>query len=212
VYLSLGSVAADALCAPVAVYRVKLHPHDDSDQWLFMQHGSYQWIRPADQPHVEEGHVLVYRGIQREKTFQYPGMERFRQEPANRRAWNRHLALQWRMLSDSTLSFNTIHDRTKRCETAFLNDGTWLADRLAAEAGLDIEPGSFAHDLWEAATSAFSLERWVAERKFGPHFVIAKTPIANIRLTTFFAGEAEVRLVDPWRIRLVESVGCAVAT
>jgi hypothetical protein len=80
------------------------------------------------------------------------------------------------MLSDSTLSFNTIHDRTKRCETAFLNDGTWLADRLAAEAGLDIEPGSFAHGLWEAATSAFSLERWVAERKFGPHFVVAKTP------------------------------------
>ncbi|HUE87722.1 MAG TPA: hypothetical protein VMO26_16735, partial [Vicinamibacterales bacterium] len=45
----------------------------------------------------------------------------------------------------------------------------------------------FAHVLWEAATSAFSLERWVAEKKFGPHFVVAKTPIANIRLTTFFA-------------------------
>ena len=121
------------------------------------------------------------------------------------------LALQWSMLADSTLSFNTIHDRTKRCETAFLN-GTWLADRLAAEAGLDIESGQFAHGLWEAATSAFSLERWVAERKFGPHVVVAKTPIANIRLTTFFAGEAEVRLVDPWQLRLVESVGCTVAT
>ena len=66
--------------------------------------------------------------------------------------------------------------------------------------------------LWEAATSAFSLERWVAEKKFGPHLVVAKTPIANIRLTTFFAGESEVRLVDPWRIRFVESVGCTVAT
>jgi hypothetical protein len=116
------------------------------------------------------------------------------------------------LLSDSTLSFNTIHDRIKRCETAFLNDGTWLADRLAAEAGLDIEPGSFAHGLREAATSAFSLERWVAERRFGPHFVVAKTPIANIRLTTFFTGEAEVRLVDPWRMRLVEAAGCTVAT
>jgi hypothetical protein len=138
-------------------------------------------------------------------------VERLRQQPSNRQTWNRYLALQWSMLSDSTLSFNTIHDRTKRCETAFLNDGTWLADRLAAEAGLDIESGQFAHGLWEAATSAFSLERWVAERKFGPHFVVAKTPIANIRLTTFFAGEAEVRLVDPWQIRLVKSVGCTVA-
>ena len=110
------------------------------------------------------------------------------------------------------VSFNTIHDRTKRCETAFLNDGTWLADRLAAEAGLDIESDSFAHVLWEASTSAFSLERWVAERKFGPHFVVATTPIANIRLTTFFAGEAEVRLVDPSRIRLLESVGCTIVT
>jgi hypothetical protein len=134
------------------------------------------------------------------------------QKLANHWTWNRYLALQWRMLSDSTLSFNTIHDRTKRCETAFLNDGTWLADRLAAEAGLDIDSDGLAHVLWEAATSAFSLERWVAEKKFGPHFVIAKTPISNIRLTTFFAGEAEVRLVDPLRIRLLESVGCAVAT
>jgi hypothetical protein len=121
-------------------------------------------------------------------------------------------ALQWRMLSDSSLSFNTIHDRTKRCETAFLKDGTWLADRLAAEAGLDVESDRFAHVLWEAATSAFFLECWFAERKFGPHFVVAKTPIANIRLTTFFAGEAEVRLVDPSEIRVLESVGCTVET
>ena len=190
----------------------KPHPHDESEQWLFIQHGSYQWISSAHQPHVEDGHALLYRGIQTEKMFRYPSLEPDLQQLANRRTWTRYLALQWRMLSDSTLSFNTIHDRTKRCETAFLNDETWLADRLAAEAGLDINSDWPAHVLWEAATSAFSLERWVAERKFGPHFVIAKTPLSNIRLTTFFAGEAEVRLVDPLRIRLLESVGCAVAT
>ena len=133
---------------------------------------------------MEEGHALLYRGIQTEKTFRYPSFERDLLQLGNQRTWNRYLALQWHMLSDSTLSFNTVHDRTKRCETAILNDGTWLADRLAAEAGLDIESDSFAHVLWEAATSAFSLERRIAERKFGPHFVVAKTPIANIRLTT----------------------------
>jgi hypothetical protein len=83
---------------------------------------------------------------------------------------------------------------------------------LAAQAGLDIDSDTFAQVLWEAATSAFSLERWVAEKKFGPNYVVAETPISNIRLTTFFAGEAEVRLVDPSRIHLVESVGCTVAT
>jgi hypothetical protein len=211
VYLSLGSFTENRLCAPVAVYRARLGSPAESDQWLFIQHGSYQWSSSADQPHVEKGHVLLYRGIQQEQTFRYPNLEGDRQQPANQRTWNRYLALQWRMLSDSSLSFNTIHDRTKRCETAFLNDGTWLADRLAAEAGLEIESDSFAHVLWEAATSAFSLERWVAERKFGPHFVVARTPIANIRLTTFFAGEAEVRLVDPSQICLLESVGCTIA-
>ena len=212
VYWSLGSFSGSRLCAPVAVYRTKLGPHDESNQWLFIQHGSYQWISSADQPHVEEGELLLYRGIQQEETFRYPSVEQDLQQLANQRAWHRYLALQWSMLSDSSLSFNTIHDRTKRCETAFLNDGTWLADRLAAEAGLDIESDQFTHVLWEAAMSAFSLERWVAERKFGPHFVVAMTPIANIRLTTFFAGEAEVRLVDPSQIRVLESVGCTVAT
>ena len=212
VYFSLGSFSENELCAPVAVYRAKLSRHDESDQWLFIQHGSYQWISWADQPHVEEGQVLLYRGIQRQKTFRYPSWDRDLQQLANQRTWNRYLALQWSMLSESSLSFNTIHDRTKRCETAFLNDGTWLADRLAAEAGLDIESDRFAHDLWEAATSAFSLERCVAERKFGPHFVVAQTPISNIRLTTFFAGEAEVRLVDPSQIRVLDTVGCTVAT
>jgi hypothetical protein len=38
------------------------------------------------------------------------------------------------MLSDSVLSFNTIHDRIKRCETHGLRDGTWLADTLAVRA------------------------------------------------------------------------------
>jgi hypothetical protein len=68
-YLSFGSLVENRLCAPVAVYRAKLHPHDESEQWLFIQHGSYQWISSADQPHVEEGHALLYRGIQTEKTF-----------------------------------------------------------------------------------------------------------------------------------------------
>lgn len=159
VYLSSGSLAENRLCAPVAVYRAKLFPRDDSVMWLFIQHGSYQWISLADQPHLEEGYVLLYRGIQREKTFRYPSLGRDLQWLANQRTWNRYLALQWSMLSDSRLSFNSIHDRTKRCETGFLNDGTWLADRLAAEAGLDIESDRFAHALWATAMSAFSLKR-----------------------------------------------------
>jgi hypothetical protein len=52
------------------------------------------------------------------------------------------------------------------------------------------------------------LERWVAERKFGPNFAIVKTPLSNLRITTFFAGEAEAKIIDPSKLRLVEAVGC----
>ncbi len=76
VYLSSGSLAENRLCAPVAVYRARLFPRDDSVMWLFIQHGSYQWISLAEQPHLEEGYVLLHRGIQREKTFRYPSLER----------------------------------------------------------------------------------------------------------------------------------------
>ncbi len=46
--------------------------------------------------------------------------------------------------------------------------------------------------------------------KFGPHHVVMKTPLSNIRLTTFFAGESEVKIIDPSRLSLVEAVGCQV--
>ena len=89
---------------------------------------------------------------------------------------------------------------------------TWLADRLAGEAALDIESEAFAQELWRAAMSAFSLERRIAELKFGPHFVVVRTPLNNIRLTTFFAGEAEARLVDPSQVHFLKTAGCTVET
>src|SRR6266436_214349 len=45
-------------------------------------------------------------------------------------------------------------------------------------------------------------------RKFGPHHVVLKTPLSNIRITTFFAGESEVKIIDPSRVSVVETVGC----
>jgi hypothetical protein len=209
-YFSLGIMAGNKVCAPVAVYRARLHPADHSDVWLLIQHGSYQWIRFAAQPYVEEGQILLYRGIGTEETFRYTDFSQELPSAPNRRTWDCYLALQWRMLSDSVLSFNTIHDRTKRCETGCLNDGTWLADQLAREAGLDIDSQGFSRTLWSTGTCSFSLEPRIAEMKFGPHFVVAKTSIDNIRLTTFFAGENEVRLVDPSRIHFLEAVGCTV--
>ena len=50
----------------------------------------------------------------------------------------------------------------------------------------------------------------VAHWKFGPHYVVCKTSLNNIRLTTFFAGEHEVRFINPERVEIVENHGCQV--
>jgi hypothetical protein len=47
-------------------------------------------------------------------------------------------------------------------------------------------------------------------QKFGPHYVVLKTPLNNLRITTFFAGESEVKIVDPSRVSAVETVGCQI--
>ena len=50
----------------------------------------------------------------------------------------------------------------------------------------------------------------MGDGKFGPHYVVLKTPLSNIRITTFFAGESEVKIVDPSRVSVVKTVGCQV--
>jgi hypothetical protein len=129
---------------------------------------------------------------------------------ANRDIWRKYLGVQAQMLSDSVLSFNTIHDRVKRSETEGLRHETWLGDTMAAQAGLDIESPGFAKDLWHAAQQGYSLDPVIGVREFGPHHVVVKTPLSNIRLTTFFAGASEVKIIDPSRLSLVEAVGCQV--
>jgi hypothetical protein len=50
----------------------------------------------------------------------------------------------------------------------------------------------------------------IALRKFGPNYVVLRTPLDNIRITTFVANESEVKIVDPTRISSIEGHGCAV--
>lgn len=50
----------------------------------------------------------------------------------------------------------------------------------------------------------------MSENKFGPSRVVCRTPLTNIRITTFFAGEHEVRIIDPDRVEILAAVGCIV--
>ena len=208
-YCEFGFISDFEVRTPMAAYHHVRRLYETPGS-LLIQHGSYQWVSLEDQPNIRDGEVSLYRGIQKATTFR---SLRFRPEDlsaANRRIWRKYLRAQADMLSDSVLSFNTIHDRVKRCETGGLRDGTWLANELATRSGLDVQSPGFAADLWRAAQQSYTLSPIMGTRKFGPHHVVVKTPLSNIRITTFFAGEAEVKIVDPTRVSEMRAVGCEV--
>lgn len=208
-YCEPGLFSDSEVKAPLAAYQ-HVRKYYDTAGSLLIQHGSYQWISREDQPHIEDGQVLLYRGIEQSAVFRYLQFEPGGLSAANREIWRRYLGVQAQMLSDSVLSFNTIHDRVKRSETEGLRHGTWLGDQMATQAGLDIESPGFARELWQAAQQSYSLDPMIGVGKFGPHHVVLKTSLSNIRLTTFFAGESEVKIIDPSRVSRVEAVGCGV--
>jgi hypothetical protein len=208
-YCGLGLVSDIEVKAPLAAYHHVRKPYDTAGT-LLIQHGSYQWISHQHQPRIEQGQVLLYRGIGQSTVFRCLQFERDSLSPANREIWRKYLDVQAQMLSDSVLSFNSIHDRVNRCETGGLRHATWLGDGMAAEAGLDIRSPGFAKELWHAAQQSYTLDPVMGVQKFGPHHVVLKTSLSNIRITTFFAGESELKIIDPSRISLVEAVGCQV--
>jgi hypothetical protein len=205
-FCELGLVSTNELKAPIAVYD---HSHEPRSRWglLLIQHGSYEWVECESQPQIETGQVLLYRGVERAPVFRYLWFGPERPSPLDMEVWRKYLTLQAQMLSDSALSFNTIHDRTKRCETSHLMDGTWLSYELATQAGLAIYSPGFARKLWAATHQSYSLERRVAKDKFGPHYVVFKTPLSTIRITTFFDGKRDARVIDRRLLDLVKAVG-----
>ncbi len=201
-----GSIDAEVVAAPVAIYAALSTWRGPA--YLLVQHGSYQFVQVEDQPQLESGEVLLYRGIQRATKFGFLRLGEF--NAVRRELWQHYTAVQAHVLSDATRSFNSIHDRAKRCETEHIRDRSWMTDDFARANGLDIDSDGFAKELWKATHQSFSLARWVAENKFGPNYVVCKTHLANIRLTTFFAGENEVRIIDPRRVEVVAAHGCRV--
>ena len=133
-----------------------------------------QWVSVEAQPHIDEGEVLLYRGIADSAIFRCLQFRPKNLAPAHHAIWRKYVGVQADMLSDSVLSWNTIHDRVKRCETEGLRHATWLSDELAIKAGLDIQSQGFARDLWHAAQQSYSLDPVMGVRKFGPNHVVVK--------------------------------------
>lgn len=204
---AIGGLRGSMIAAPIAVYRMK--DVRGRELYVLIQHGSYQLVPVEHQPRLVDGEVTLYRGIERATTFGFPGFGGAGLTVSAPAIWRSYARAQLRMLSDSVTSFNTIHDRAVRCETTHIRDRSRLADEIASDEGLNLAegPGSV---LWRAACESFTLVRWVAENKFGPNHVIGTTPLDNVRITTFFAGEHEVRLIDPERFEIREAHACRV--
>ena len=196
-----GAEPATDVTAPVAAYRHHdVHPTGrTTERLILMQHGSYHIGEIESQPRVDKGEAVLYRGIQMAETYV---LHRLTTVETRRRVLEVHA----RSLTDSVVSFNAAHCNLMRCETGYLNDGSFLFDGLCREAGLDPD----APPLRSVVYSGYALEEWCASRKFGPNYVKFRTPLTNLRITTFVAGETEVKVIDANKLEVIEAVGCKI--
>jgi hypothetical protein len=199
VYASAGERNGNGLTAPIACYRY-CTGWDNCNTYMLIQHGSYLPIEVTEQPLIKDGQLVLYRGLGKKRTFSW-------------RSWNAHLSLKqnsilqryfdvhYRAFCDSEISFQIAHVWVRRAETHFIQwKMSWFD--IADEIGFDTEGGGLARWLTDTYRQSFTLLQQMAARKFGPKFVRCTTPISNVRITSFFAGESEVNVIDPRKVEI----------
>ena len=192
--------------APIAVYQYR-PPYKEKDIYLLIQHGSYQLTPMEDQPFLSKGLIIIYRGVGKSKQYKHLKIELSLLNKKHYILLDKYFAVQEKTFSDSALSFTVAHAYVARCETGFLNsDVTWdyIANSMDFEWGKD----KFASQLRASYLQGFTIDKIIASMKFGPNYVKCITPISNIRLTTFFAGEHEVNAIDPRKIEILKTIKC----
>jgi len=197
-FLANGRVVSGDVKAPLAVYR---HPglrFSMGESLIVMQHGSYLIAALESQPFIDRGEAVLYRGIQKARVFTLQRVT----TPAAR---SRLMTVHAQSLEDSVASFNAAHCNVSRTETGYLKDRTFLLGKLCENAGLDLN-----RSVTRLLYSGYALEQWCAQRKFGPNYVKLRTPLTNIRITTFVCNETEVKVIDPNKLDVMDCVGCTV--
>ena len=197
-FVSNGSVRRTDVTAPLAVYRQpRIYP-SMPDSLIFIQHGSYLIVDMESQPYIDRGDIVLYRGVQNAKVFT---LHRLTSTDLLLRLMNVHS----RSLADSVTSFNAVHCNVSRLETGYFNDRTFLLEQLCLAERLDPNP-----PIASLLYSGYALEEWCGATKFGSNYVKFRTPLTNIRITTFVCNETEVKVIDPNKLEVIQSVGCRV--
>ena len=195
-YLSNGTAGPAGVTAPIAAYR-----HSSSstgERLILIQHGSYQIVDKESQPAIDREEAILYPGVRQAEIYT---LQRLISADIRERLMNIHA----RTLADSVTSFNVVHCNVSRSETALFNDRSFVLRDLCVEVGLEPEPA-----VMPLLYSGYALEEWCATRKFGPHYVKFRTPLTNIRITTFVCNETEVKVVDPNKLEVIEAIGCRI--
>ena len=197
-HASNGAAGLEDVTAPLAVYRHSdVYPYP-RERLILIQHGSYLIADMESQPYIDRGEAVLYRGIQNAGIFLLRRL-------TTRDVRLRLIRVHARTLSDSVTSFNAVHCNVSRTETGWFNDRSFMLADLCLGAGIEPQP-----PITSLLYSGYTLEEWCAARKFGPNYVKLRTPLSNIRITTFVCNETEVKIIDPNKLELIEAVGCKI--
>jgi hypothetical protein len=196
-YVAHGTTGPDGVTAPLAVYRHSQTRPFPRERLILIQHGSYLIAEAESQPCIDRGEAVLYRGVQDAQVFLLPRL-------VNGDIRSRFMGVHAQTLADSVISFNAVHCNVSRLETGAFHDRSFMLSDRCREAGLN--PAPIAPLLY----SGYALEEWCGSRKFGPNYIKFRTPLSNIRITTFVCSETEIKVIDPNKLEVVEAVGCRV--
>lgn len=198
IHVLMGGRCDGGFTAPIGSYRYRTG-WDNRDMYLLLQHGSHLDFDVNEQPLIKDGVLVLYRGVGTKRTFCWQTLEHL--SPNQNRILQRYFDVHQKAFSDAEVSFQVAHASVCRCETGFLRCELCWTD-VAREIGFEREQGPLARWLRSVPGQSFTLLQRTAEWKFGPNYVRCATPINNVRITLFFAGECEVNLIDPRKVEI----------
>lgn len=201
-----GHLTPTGLSAPIAIYSTDTG--GPFDTYLFvLQHGSYQILEKQQQPFVEDGFFVCYRGVRNDEQFCVPGYQQELLNPAEKEAVRRYYLKTFLTMSDSVHSFLCVHAGVCLVRTDHLVNFRSLA--MDSDDFFDVGTQHiFEFFRWIFNNQCFSFRLNTASGKFGPNYFKIKTPIDNVWITSLFAGEAELKLINPNRVEILEANGC----
>lgn len=201
-----GKITDQGFQAPIACYSYR-ERRKQTDSYMFIQHGSYLSVPAREQPHIHNGKILLYRGIGKSNVFNFFTPNYSTASTSYLESLHRYWIAHVHAFSDSETSFSVAHSRIHRSETDFLNtEADWTS--IANMVGLEWTDCQFARLLRACYLQSFTLDQQIAKNKFGPNYVVCETAIDNLRMTTFYAGEKEVFIIDPSRVKIIGTNGC----